>query len=50
MRLEIKEKENIETFETFGFNPYYILLELLRASLFPSCLQSPPLRLAATAT
>lgn len=42
MQLEIKEKENTETFETFASDPYYVLPELLRG-LFPSCLWSPPM-------
>ena len=42
MQLEIKWKENIETFETFTLDPYYVLLELFQACIiFSSFLQSP---------
>ena len=35
MQLEIKWKENIETFENFSLDPYYVLLELFPASFSP---------------
>ena len=42
MKLEIKWKENIETFETFTLDPYYVLLELFQACIIlSSFLQSP---------
>lgn len=42
MQLEIKWKENTETFEAFTLDPYSVLLELFQACIIlSSFLQSP---------
>lgn len=49
MQLEIKKKENTETFETFALDPYFVWLEL-RRGLLSSCLHAPQWRLTASTT